>query len=83
MLPTIESSSRNVSSLFPEFRYGRIQQSADIIRKPLTCHKLEEPNMRRDREDEERKKLLVEAVRRQRGISDNKKREAEFIHRFL
>ena len=39
--------------------------------------------MRRDREDEERKQRLVEAVKRQRAISEGKKKEADFIHKFL
>lgn len=83
-LPTIDTSSRNVSSLFPEFRYGRSHQS-DMLIKPAgtPTFALEAPNMRRDREDDERKQRLVEAVKRQRAISEGKKREADFIHKFL
>jgi hypothetical protein len=44
---------------------------------------MEPPNRRRDREDEERVKNLVEAVKRQKQISEGKKKEADFIHKFL
>ena len=84
LLPTIDTSSRNVSSLFPEFRYGRSPQT-DLLAKTagMSTYTLEAPNMRRDREDEERKQRLVEAVKRQKAISEGKKKEADFIHKFL